>query len=118
LLATTSMFSLPALIHQRGAPVSALRVSFALVARYPGVAIGLLLLAGAWLLLALTPPGLLLLSTLPLVALGSCAYELLARAQALEAALERDELPPPGTLDGDDIFLNRGFTDLLFPWKL
>lgn len=118
LLAMTFMFCLPALVHQRGGLARALRTSFALVAGHPGLALGLLLLAVAWVLVLLTPPGLLLLSTLPVVALSCSAYELLDRARALESALERGGEAPPGTLDDDNIFLNRGFTDLLFPWKV
>ncbi len=118
LLAMSFLLSLPAVIYQRGALRRALPIGFALVARHPAPALGLFVLALAWGLVLLTPPGLLLMSTWPVVALAMCTYELLDRAYRLEEAIARGEEPPAGALDEDDLYLNRGFTDLLFPWKM
>jgi len=116
-LVLSSIFSLPALVHQHGSLRKAVAIGFALIARHPVLSIGLLITVVAWGMVLLTPPGLLLLSTWPVVALGTCTYELLARDYALKEALAKGEMPPADALDKDDIFLNRGFTDLLFPWK-
>ena len=67
-----------------------------------------MLVAGLGLLLA-TLPGLLLFSSLPLVALACSAYELLARHHG---AIEGDPI-----FDEDDHYLNRSFKDFLFPWQ-
>lgn len=118
LLALSSIYVVPALVHQRGSVPRALRVSFALVGRHPVLTPGLLALAAVYAVALLTPPGLLLFSILPLVVLGCSAYELLARAYAADAALAAGDAVPDEALDAYDPFLNRGFSDLLRPWKV
>lgn len=117
LLLLSAMFWLPALAHQRGSALRAAQIGFMLLARHPALALGLGAMAAAQAVLLATPPGVLLLSALPVVALSCCVYELLDRAYVLDEALERGEAAPARTLDENDIFLNRGFTDLLYPWK-
>lgn len=103
------VYVIPALANQRASLRSVLRTSVLLAVGHPVLTTGLLVeLAGLGLLLA-TPPGLLLFSSLPLVALASSAYALLARHHG---AIERGPI-----LDEHDIYLNRGFKDFLFPWQ-
>ena len=116
--ALSSFYGLPALVHRRGSLTRALHTSLLLAAWHPALTVALVLPSAAYGVVLATPPGLLLLSTLPLVALSCSAYELLDRAYKLEEALAQGETAPAGTLDEHDVFLNRGFTDLLFPWKL
>jgi len=101
-----AMYGLPALLAQGGRPLRALKISVMLVARHPVASAGLLLAAGVCGVFALSPPGLVLLSTWPAVALACCAYELLARHHDPETAVD----------DAEDDYLNRGFRDFLFPW--
>lgn len=111
----SGVYVLPALVNQRGPARKALRTSLALAGKHPVLTPGLLAMMAGQGLLLVTPPGLLLLSSLPLVALACCAYELLARhygAGRLPGAAERGPV-----FDEEDIFLNRGFKDFLFPWK-
>jgi uncharacterized membrane protein YesL len=117
-LALSAVHSLPALVHQRGSVAGALRVSFWLAARHPVLTLGLLLAAMAYGVVLVTPPGLVLLSGLPVIALTCSAYELLARAYASDAALALGDAAAEVTPDEDDPFLNRGFSDLLHPWKV
>lgn len=102
-------YVIPALINQRASLRAALRTSFLLAARHPVLTTGLLVEAAGLGLLMATPPCLLLFSSLPLVALACSAYELLARHHG---AIERGPV-----IDEDDIYLNRGFKDFLFPWQ-
>jgi hypothetical protein len=114
-LLLSGVYVLPALVNQRGTALRALRTSLVLAGRHPVLTPGLLVLMLAQGLLLATPPGVMLLSTMPLVALVCCAYELLARHHAAsEGGAPGDTGPTP---DEEDIFLNRGFKDILFPWK-
>lgn len=117
LVLLASLYWWPALVHQQGSAARAARVGFIVVARHPLLTLGLLAVTAGYSLVLSTPPGVLLLSTLPLVVVTCCTYELIARAYALDEALAKGEPAPAGTLDENDIFLNRGFTDLLHPWK-
>ena len=121
MLLMSAAYLLPALVFQRGSIVRPVRTSALLMARHPVLTPGLCVLAGAYSAVLATPPGMVLLSTLPLVALSCCAYELLARQYAAENALERGEVPADleasEALDENDLYLNRGFSDFLFPWK-
>ncbi len=114
-LLLSGVYALPALVNQRGTALRALRTSFMLAGGHPVLTPGLLVLMMAQGLLLATPPGMLLLSTMPLVALVCCAYELLARHHAADEGEGPGEAGP--TPDEEDIFLNRGFKDILFPWK-
>lgn len=114
-LLMSGVYALPALANQRGTAFRALRTSFVLAGRHPVLTPGLMVLMLAQGLLLATPPGMLLLSTMPLVALACCAYELLARHHAANEGAAPGEAGP--TPDEEDIFLNRGFKDILFPWK-
>lgn len=99
-------YVLPALVNQRGSALKALRTSAALAGTHWVVTLGLVVMMAGYGAFMATPPGLLLFSTLPPVTLACCAYELLARHYATVPVY-----------DEDDIYLNRGFKDLLFPWK-
>ncbi|MBX3175773.1 MAG: hypothetical protein KF886_00285 [Candidatus Hydrogenedentes bacterium] len=118
LVAMVAVYAPPALVHEKGAPLRAVRGSFRLVARHPVLSAAGLLTGLANAALMLTPPGLLLFSGLPALVSGCCAYELAARADALDAAIASGAEIPPGALDEDDLYLNRGICDLLFPWKV
>lgn len=102
----SGVYLLPALVNQRGPALKALRTSAALAGTHPLLTLGLVVLMAGYGALMATPPGLLLFSTLPPVTLACCAYELLARHYAVVPVY-----------DEDDIHLNRGFKDFLFPWK-
>lgn len=109
------VYVLPALVNQRGTALKSLRTSVMLAGKHPVLTPSLLLvMVGQGLLLA-TPPGLVLLSSLPLVALTCSAYELLSRHHGAAGTSGAVGVGP--VFDEDDIFLNRGFKDLLFPWK-
>lgn len=120
-VAMPMVYLLPALVVQRGSALRTARTSVVLAARHPVLTPGLLVVGSAFGVVLSTPPGFLLFSTIPLVALGCSAYELLARQYAVEAALADGTWPEVpaniNVLDEDDIFLNRGFSDFLFPWK-
>lgn len=96
----------PALVVRRGGALDAAWTGVALTARHPVASAGLLAVAVLYGVALLTPPGLVMLSTLPVVSLSCCAYELLARHYSGNAVC-----------DGDDDYLNRGFGDFLYPWK-
>jgi uncharacterized membrane protein YesL len=100
-------FVWPALVHKKASVAATLKLSAALVLDNPLLAVGL---AGSWLcLLALSavPPLFLLVTPAAALVLSGCAYELLARKYAAGDAAQ----------DAEDDYLNRGFRDLLFPWK-
>lgn len=111
----SGVYALPALVYQRGTARRALRTSLVLAGKHPVLTTGLVVLLAAQSLLLATPPGILLLSTWPLVALLCSAYELLARHHAAEQDPDSSVHGP--VLDKDDIYLNRGFKEFLFPWK-
>lgn len=99
--------AVPALFARGGAVWPAWCTGATIVLHHPVGSALLVVLALAALVVAMTPPGLVLLSTWPLVALTCCSYELYARAYGAT-----------GTA-GDEVdgFLNRGFRDFLYPWK-
>jgi hypothetical protein len=102
----SGLYVLPALVNQRGPALKALRTSAALAAKHPVLTLGLMVLVAGYGALMATPPGVILFSTLPPVTLVCCAYELLARHYATVPVY-----------DEEDLYLNRGFKDFLFPWK-
>lgn len=106
-LAMIAFHAVPAVLAHHGALWPAWWAGLKIVMRHPiGSAV---LLMGAMLaaVVAVTPPGFVLLSTLPLVTLACCAYELYARAYAATETV----------CDEADGYLNRGFRDFLCPWK-
>jgi len=106
-LAMTAFYAVPAVLALRGALWPAWRMGAKLVLRHPVGSAGSLVLAVMAMVVAVTPPGFVLLSTLPLVTLACCTYELYARAYAATETV-RDEA---------DGYLNRGFREFLYPWK-
>jgi hypothetical protein len=102
----SGVYVLPARIYQSRAKRRVMRASAALAGAHPMATLGLVVLMAGYGIFLATPPGLLLFSTIPLVTLVCCAYELLARHYA--------EVP---VFDENDHYLNRGFNDFLFPWK-
>ncbi len=108
LLLMAVFFALPSLPSRSVGTLGALRIGLALVAGHPVVSLGLLITVCIYAVFMITPPGAALLSTVPLVVLASCAYELLARYHGGDQDIREDE---------EDDYLNRGFRDFLFPWK-
>lgn len=106
-LAMTAFYAVPAVLAHRGAVWPAWCIGVKMVLRHPVGSAGSLVLAVMALVVAVTPPGFVLLSTLPLVTLACCTYELYARAYASAATVG----------DETDGYLNRGFRDFLYPWK-
>lgn len=107
LVALVAFYTVPALIAHPGNVGRALKFGVALAARHPVAGAGYLATACVVTMVMVTPPGFILLSTWPLVSLACCAFELLARHHAVE----------PPVSDENDMYLNRGFRDFLFPWK-
>jgi len=101
-------YALPALVTQRKGALQAMRMGFLLVFRHPVASTLFLVCTIIYSIFMVTPPGWALLSTLPVTALSCCAYEVLARYHDGNTR-ERDE---------EDMYLNRGFRDFLFPWKV
>lgn len=102
----TAFYMFPALHATGGALGPALRNAIALVVLHP-VASGLFVLVGlALAIVAVIPPGPVLISAWPCAALSCSAYELLSRYHGDNAGD-----------DSQDVYLNRGFRDFLFPWK-
>src|SRR5690606_27747874 len=102
-----AFYAWPALLLQQGGIRGSLRIALALVVGQPFATTGFMATALGYSVLMLTPPGVALVSTLPLVTLACCAYELHARCYG----------DGPALCDEDDIYLNRGFREFLFPWK-
>ncbi len=106
-LAMVAFHVVPAVLAHHGALWPAWRSSVKIVLRHPVGSTVLLMAALLAVVVAVTPPGFVLLSTLPLVTLACCAYELYARAYAATETV----------CDEADEYLNRGFRDFLCPWK-
>jgi uncharacterized membrane protein YesL len=107
----TTIYAWPALVQKRAGVVAAVRIAIMLVIANPmftiGLAIQIVLLTVVTVLMA---PLFFLGYGVVLMAIVSSAYELLARTYAA-----RDGAPPVD--DAHDDYLNRGFRDLIFPWK-
>jgi len=102
----------PALVQKRLGALGTLRLSAALVLARPVYAAGVALHSAIILGLGLAmPPAAVFIAGAAAVVFASTAYEMLARDYARRAG---EALPP----DGEDDFLNRGFRDFLFPWKM
>ncbi len=125
-LGLTALAAAPVMVHRDLGPLGAIRLAALLVLDnplfYAFLAAHSVLVAGV----ALVVPVLLACFALaPLVVLQCAAYEMLARRYAaVEATLARGALAPdrrgPVRVDFDDAnddYLNRGFRDMIFPWK-
>jgi hypothetical protein len=123
-LGMTSLAAPSALVRRDLGPLGALRLSALLVLDNPVFFSGLAVWSALMTAAAVAVPVLLFCFALaPLVVLQCAAYEMLARRYAaIEAARAAGASLPGlrGRLDFDDAnddYLNRGFRDLIFPWK-
>jgi uncharacterized membrane protein YesL len=110
-LAATAPLAFAALVFRRGGVRASLRLGALLALANPGMALALLVATVLCGVAALAPPVLLLFSMAPVAVGWAAAYEIIARRHA-------DPAGPPPLRDAEDDFLNRGWRDLLFPWKL
>lgn len=112
LMVPTLPWAFAALVFRRCGVREALRLAAGLSLGQPGLSVavgaGTLLLAVLWL----APPVLLLFSVAPVGILWASAYEMLARHYAVAGG------QPLEWNDANDDLLNRGWRDLLFPWKV
>jgi len=113
-----ALFAAPALVQKQGGVLATLRLSALLVLDNPllsaGVVLALLPVAAA----CVAPPVLMFFSLAPVVAVVSSAYEMLSRKYAaVEAHGDAPGRARVAFGDEEDDYLNRGFRDLLFPWK-
>ncbi len=125
-LGLTALAAPPAMVHRNLGPFAAIRLAALLAVDNPlffaGVALHSALIAAV---AAVVPVLLACFAMAPLVVLQCAAYEMLARRYAaVEAARASGALAPgcrrPVRVDFDDAnddYLNRGFRDMLFPWK-
>lgn len=111
-VALTVPMAFAALVFRRGGLRASLRLGGLLTAANPGMALAVALGTALAAVAALAPPVLLLFSLAPVAVGWAAAYEVLARRYA---ALEAGGTAP--LRDAEDDFLNRGWRDLLFPWK-
>ncbi len=111
LLLPTAPWALTAVVFRRCGAGMALRLGAGLAFGHPGLSLALSLGTGVLLLLALSPPGFLLLTVAPVAVWWAAAYEILARQYAVAGG------QPLAWNDANDDYLNRGWSDLLFPWK-
>lgn len=112
-LLATGPLAFAALVFRRAGLRAALRLGVLLALANPGLAMALVAGTAAWLMACLAPPVLVLFSIAPVAVGWACAYELLARRHA-----EADPAQPAPPRDAEDDFLNRGWRDALFPWKM
>lgn len=115
-----ALYAMPALVQKNGGVFATIRLSALLVLDNPiltfGMAIALLPLLAA----CAAPPVLMLFSMAPLMAVLASVYEMLARKYAAVEAHKSQGLsgkPRVDFGDEDDDYLNRGFRDMLYPWK-
>ncbi len=130
-LGLTALFAIPALVQKKAGVLKTLRLSAVLVLDNPLFSIGLATQVFVLTLLVLLPPFFALIYGALSIILTTSAYEMLARKYARQTrdAVEKrkplainglgDSVQPKALLrdDEDDDYLNRGFRDLLFPWK-
>jgi hypothetical protein len=122
----TALAAAPAMVHKNLGPFGAIRLAAVLAIDNPlfftGLAVQSALLACAALLMPLL---LACFALAPLVVLQCAAYEMLARRYAAVDAARVAGASAPGRRgpvrvdfdDANDDYLNRGFRDLIFPWK-
>lgn len=111
LLWLSAPWAMTALVFRRAGARKALRLGVSLVLGHPGMGVAVGLGTGVLLVTALAPPGFLLFSVAPVAVWWAAAYELLARRYAVAGG------QPLVWTDANDDYLNRGWSDLLFPWK-
>lgn len=115
-----SLLVMPALVQKDGGVLATLKLAALLVLDNPllvlGLAFGLMPLA----LACAAPPVVLLFSLAPMMAVVSSGYEMLSRRYAALEAFQEQGVTGNVRIDfGDeeDDYLNRGFRDMVFPWK-
>lgn len=112
----------PALVNRDAGPVQALKLAVFLVLDnplyYAGVSLHLLVLAVFCLM---APPLLVCFSFAPAAVFAGAAYEMQSRKYAVIRAAGGAGASAKGLKiefnDANDDYLNRGFQDLVFPWK-
>ncbi len=121
-----TVFAFPALVQKRAGAWATVKLSLLLVLDNPVFSVFVALGVVMCMAFGVFPPALLLFSIAPGVVWVSCAYEMLSRKYASIEAQRADEAA--GALhrtwrqrlvdwDAKDDYLNRGFRDLLFPWR-
>ena len=133
LVALSALLALPTLVQKKAGVKETVKLSFLLVLDNPlmSVGLGVQVIAISALFAVITPLMLVLYGGV-LAALTGSAYEMLSRKYAYIQATsqdphERGGVRPLGIgrmkpmtydeMDAQDDYLNRGFRDLLFPWK-
>jgi len=113
----TALFAMPALVQKREGVLATLKLSALLVLDNPLLALGLAIQIIVISALAATLwPLFFVVYGATILALGSCAYELMARKYAATMITSESGVQPPPD-DEDDDYLNRGVRDVFFPWK-
>lgn len=113
--AAVQFHTLAALAQQRAGLRAALRTGLLLTADNPLTTAALLLNFLGLAALATLPPAYVCFSIAPMAMLQAAAYEILSRYYAAPIV---DGRRTPNFRDGEDDYLNRGFRDFLFPWKM
>ncbi len=111
----SSLYAAPALVQRKLGAWPTLKLCSALVVDNPLVSGGLAVQILAWSVIALlVPPLFVFLYGGVASALMCCIYEMLARRYAAKQSGHPEDTKKA---DEEDDYLNRGFRDLLFPWK-
>jgi hypothetical protein len=118
-LALTALAAPSAMAHGSVGPFGAIRLAALLVLDNPLLFAGLAAPSALIVGIALLVPVLLVSFALaPLVVLQCAAYEMLARRYAAVEAARLSGGPVRVDFDdANDDYLNRGFRDIIFPWK-
>lgn len=121
-----ALYSFPALVQKKTGAWAALKLSLLLVLDNPVFSVFVAAGMVAWTACSVFPPALLLFPIAPGLVWVSCAYEMLSRKYAaIEAQRAGETAGKPvkpwrerlAEWDTKDDYLNRGFRDLLFPWR-
>ena len=118
-LGLTATAAAPAMVHKNLGPLGAVKLAALLVVDNPlffaGLALHSALIAAVSVLVPLV---LVCFALAALVVLHCAAYELLSRKYAATESARVTDTPARVDFDdANDDYLNRGFRDLLFPWK-
>jgi hypothetical protein len=115
-LALSALYVGPALVNRPTGPAGALQLAVTLVLDKPFYTLALAVAAGGVAVLAVAPPWLAFSAYAAMAVLLASAYEILAQHYGARAAKAAgDTTNPHGTPAAD--YLNRGWSDLLHPWK-